>query len=134
MRKLAVISFLSPLVFYSLAADGPYKAEPAGGPPSEVAPAIAQALQKDGTRISNNGAPYCEIWFRSQKPSGPKSTEENVTLPLIPAGALLGQEEDLVETLARRHAGGALRVVQSVRDLRIRRHCARLAPITCPDQ
>jgi hypothetical protein len=90
MRKLAVISFLCPLVFYSLAADGPYKSEPAGGPPSEVAPAIAQALQKNGTRISNNGAAYCEIWFRTQKPTGPKSTEESVTLPLIPQGALLG--------------------------------------------
>ncbi len=90
MRKLAVISFLSPLVFYLLAADGPYKAEPAGGPPAEVASAIAQALQKDGTKISNNGAAYCEIWFRTEKPSGAKSSEENVTLPLIPQGALLG--------------------------------------------
>jgi hypothetical protein len=90
MRKLAVISFLSLLVFCSLAADGPYKSEPAGGPPSEVAPAIGQALQKDGTKISNNGAAYCEIWFRTQKPNGPKSTEESVTLPLIPPGALLG--------------------------------------------
>ena len=30
---------------------GPYKAEPAGAPPAEVSPAIAQALQKNGTRI-----------------------------------------------------------------------------------
>jgi hypothetical protein len=90
MRKLAAISFLSPLVFYSLAADGPYTMGPAGGPPTEVAPAIAQALQKDGIKISNNGAAYCEIWFRTQKPAGAKSSEENVTLPLIPQGALLG--------------------------------------------
>ncbi len=90
MRKLAVISFLSPLVFCSWAADGPYTAEPAGGLPAEVAPAIAQALQKDGTKISNNGTAYCEIWFRKEKPAGAKSTEENVTLPLIPQGALLG--------------------------------------------
>jgi hypothetical protein len=69
---------------------GQYKAEPAGAPTSEVAPAIAQALQKDGTRISNNGSAYCEIWFRADKPSGAKSSEENVTLPLIPQGALLG--------------------------------------------
>jgi hypothetical protein len=90
MRKLAVISFLSPLLLCSWAADGPYKTESAGGPPAEVAPAIAQALQKDGTKISNNGAAYCEIWFRTEKPSGSKSTEENVTLPSIPMGALLG--------------------------------------------
>ena len=90
MRKLAVISLLCAPAFYSFAADGPYKAEPAGGPPAEVAPAIGQALQKDGIKISNNGAAYCEIWFRTVKPSGAKSSEENVTLPLIPQGALLG--------------------------------------------
>jgi hypothetical protein len=89
MRKLAVISFLSPLLLCSWAADGPYKTESAGGPPPEVAPAIAQALQ-EGTRISNNGAAYCEIWFRKEKPAGPKSTEENVTLPSVPMGTLLG--------------------------------------------
>jgi len=90
MRKLAVISFLSTLGFASLAADGPYQTAPAGGAPAEVAPAIGQALQKDGIKISNNGAAYCEIWFRTGKPSGAKSTEENVTLPLVPVGALLG--------------------------------------------
>ncbi len=90
MRKLAIISFLSPLVFYSLAADGSYTLGSAGGPPAEAAPAIAQALQKDGIKISNNGAAYCEIWFRTEKPAGAKSSEENVTLPLIPQGALVG--------------------------------------------
>jgi hypothetical protein len=87
MRILAVISLLSTL---GLAADGPYQTTPAGGAPAEVAPAIAQALQKDGVKISNNGAAYCEIWFRAEKPSGAKTTEENVTLPLIPVGALVG--------------------------------------------
>ena len=89
MTKLAVISFLSPAILCLLGADGPYKAEPAGAPPSEVAPAIAQSLQ-DGTKITANGAAYCEIWFRKEKPSGAKSTEESVTLPNIPPGALLG--------------------------------------------
>jgi hypothetical protein len=87
MRKLAVISFLSTLGF---AADGPYQSAAAGAPPAEVAPAMAQALQKDGIKISNNGAAYCEIWFRTGKPSGAKTTEENVTLPFIPVGALVG--------------------------------------------
>jgi len=90
MRKLAVIGILCASAFYSFAADGSYKVEPAGGPPAEVAPAIAQALQKDGVKISNNGAAYCEIWFRREPPSGAKSGEENVTLPLTPQGALLG--------------------------------------------
>jgi hypothetical protein len=90
MKTLAVISFISMLGFAALAADGPYQSAPAGGPPTEVAPAIAQALQKDGIKISNSGAAYCEIWFRTEKPSGAKTTEENVTLPFIPVGALVG--------------------------------------------
>jgi hypothetical protein len=90
MRTLPVTRSILPLLAGALSALAQYKAEPAGAPPSEVAPAIAQALQKDGTRISANGAPYCEIWFRTEKPSGPKSTEENVTLPSIPGGALVG--------------------------------------------
>lgn len=87
MRTLAVITILCTLGF---AADGPYSMGPAGGPPAELAPAIGQALQKDGIKISNSGAAYCEIWFRTQKPTGAKTTEENVTLPLIPVGALVG--------------------------------------------
>jgi hypothetical protein len=85
-----MIRSISAFAFCALSVLGQYKAEPAGAPTSEVAPAIAQALQKDGTRISNNGSAYCEIWFRADKPSGAKSSEENVTLPLIPQGALLG--------------------------------------------
>src|SRR5260370_31667822 len=73
----------------SLAAFAQYKSETAGSPPAEVAPAIAQVMQKTGTKITNNGAAYCEIWFRTDKPSGTKSTEENITLAL-PQGALLG--------------------------------------------
>lgn len=67
-----------------------YKTEPAGPPPSDIAPSIAAALQKTGTKITNNGTAYCEIWFRADKPSGGKnSSEEAVTLPSIPQGALL---------------------------------------------
>jgi hypothetical protein len=90
MRTLPVTRSILSLLAGALSALAQYKAEPAGAPPAEVAPAIAQALQKDGARISASGAPYCEIWFRAEKPSGPKSTEENVTLPSIPVGALVG--------------------------------------------
>jgi hypothetical protein len=90
MRKSRAAALLFPLFVFALEALGQYKAEPAGPPPAEVAPAIAQALQKDGAKITNSGSAYCEIWFRADKPSGPKTTEESVTLPLIPQGALLG--------------------------------------------
>lgn len=75
---------------FSLAAFGQYTADAAGAPPADVAPGIAQMLQKTGVRISNNGAAYCEIWLRADKPSGPATSEQNVTLPQIPMGALLG--------------------------------------------
>ena len=90
MSKLSVIRVVGILLLLSLAALAQYKAEPAGPPPAEVAPAIAQALQKNGAKVSNNGAAYCEIWLRSDKPNGPKSAEDSVTLPTIPQGALIG--------------------------------------------
>lgn len=69
---------------------GQYKADPTSAPPPGLAANITQVLQKSGFKISNNGTAYCEIWFRSNQPSGPNSPEQNVTLPSIPQGALLG--------------------------------------------
>jgi hypothetical protein len=69
---------------------GQYKADPISALPPGLAANIAQVLQKSGFKISNNGTAYCEIWFRSNQPSGPNSPEQNVTLPSIPPGALLG--------------------------------------------
>src|SRR5437762_2405693 len=83
-RRLAL-----PMALCSAAAFAQYKAEPAGAPPPDLSPAIVKALQTDGTKITNNGKPYLEIWFRADKPSGPKSTEDAATLPNIPQGALL---------------------------------------------
>lgn len=87
---VSVVRVVSPLVLCSLAAFGQYNAESAGVPPAEVAPGIAQALQKDGAKITNNGKAYCEIWFRTDKPPAAKASEDGVTLPAIPMGALLG--------------------------------------------
>jgi hypothetical protein len=68
-----------------------YKLEPAGPPPSDLPPAIAGILQKDGSKVvAGNGSAFCEVWFRATVPSGPKTTEDGVTLPTIPQGALLG--------------------------------------------
>jgi hypothetical protein len=88
MREL-VPRVVTPLLLCSFAAFAQYKAETAGAPPSEVAPPIAQALQKNGVKITNNGAPYAEIWFRSQLPTGGKP-EEGQTMTGVPVGAFLG--------------------------------------------
>ena len=82
------------LLLFALAtsvAFGQYKMEPAGAPPADVAPAFASMLQQQGIKIlASSGSVYCEVWFRTQAPSGPKATDDAVTLPTIPQGALLG--------------------------------------------
>src|SRR5262249_27119070 len=71
------------------AAFSQYKLEPAGSPPADLPGAISATLQKDGAKVSGGGS-VCEIWFVSKAPAGPKTTEEAVSLPTIPQGALLG--------------------------------------------
>ncbi len=72
------------------AAMAQYKAEPAGAPPSGVSAGIQAALQKDGTKVTGPDGTVCEIWLVSTAPKGPPSGEQNVTLPNIPHGSLLG--------------------------------------------
>lgn len=68
-----------------------YKLDSAGAPPSELPPAVAGTLQKDGFKIAGaNGTPFVEIWFRTTAPSGPKTAEDAVSLPTIPQGSLMG--------------------------------------------
>jgi len=77
------------LFFVSLAF-AQYKMEPAGAPPADLAPAFAAKLQQQGVRILGpSGSPYCEVWFSTKVATGPKSTDDAVTLS-IPQGALLG--------------------------------------------
>jgi hypothetical protein len=79
------------LLLAAVAAIAQYKAQPAGDPPSEAAPAIVSALNKAGTKVvADNGSTWVEIWLRSSAPSGPKSSEPSVSLPTIPSGVLLG--------------------------------------------
>jgi hypothetical protein len=67
-----------------------YRADKAGPVPPEVASGISQALDKSGFQVTNNGAAFCELWFRASLPSGPASSEQNVTMPNVPMGTLLG--------------------------------------------
>ena len=88
MRKLRLCFILAILAASAVFAQ--YKSEAAGAPPAELAPAISQALEQQGTKIVGSNGVFCEVWFRTSLPSGPKSSEESVTLPAIPLGALVG--------------------------------------------
>src|SRR5258706_11721868 len=78
------------LIMAAQAAFSQYKVEPAGPPPPDLPASVSAALQKDGVKVVAGNSTFCEIWFRSAAPSGPKSSEEGVTLPTLPQGALLG--------------------------------------------
>ena len=67
-----------------------HTAEPAGAPPADLDPAVAALLQKEGVRIKDGAKTVMELWFVSAAPSGPQTSESNVTLGTIPHGALLG--------------------------------------------
>jgi len=67
-----------------------YKMEPAGAPPADVAPAFSSMLEQQGVKITKaDGSVYCELWWRTKIPTGPKSTDDTITLS-IPQGTLLG--------------------------------------------
>ena len=79
---------LAPLLFASLLMG--HTMEPAGAPPSELNPALAGMLQKDGIRVVDGKKVVAELWFRSDRPSGAKLSEEAVTLTTVPHGSLMG--------------------------------------------
>jgi len=56
----------------------------------ELNPGIVSALQNDGIKVVNGDKTVVEVWFRTSLPSGPKTTEDAVTLTTVPHGALLG--------------------------------------------
>jgi hypothetical protein len=67
-----------------------YKAEAAGAPP-DAAASLKGMLEAQGTKIvDGSGKVYCEIWLRTGQPSDAKSSEQNITLPELPHGALIG--------------------------------------------
>ncbi len=84
MRKL-----LFTLSLTAVCAFAQYKLESAGAPPSEVSPAIAAGLQKDGAKITGPNGTVCEVWFRTQVPNT-QNSEQNVSFTDIAQGTLLG--------------------------------------------
>lgn len=51
---------------------------------------MRDAVQTDGVRITGPKGTVCEIWLRNTAPSGPKSSEADVTFPTFPHGSFLG--------------------------------------------
>jgi len=84
MKKL-----LFTLCLTVVCASAQYKLESAGAPPSEVAPAIRDALQKDGAKITGPNGAVCEVWFRTKVPTTANS-EQNVSFTDIAQGTLVG--------------------------------------------
>jgi hypothetical protein len=85
------LCFLISLLVLSGPAFGQYKLDPAGDPvPSEIAAASAAGMNTAGAKIMAGDKIFCEVWFAKSAPSGPASSEQDVTLPTIPVGALLG--------------------------------------------
>ena len=87
MRKLRLCFIMAMAASATFAQ---YKSESAGAPPAELPSAIGQTLEQQGTKIVGSSGAFCEVWFRTSLPAGPKSAEASVTLPTIPVGALVG--------------------------------------------
>jgi hypothetical protein len=93
IMESALLRWIGPMVLLASATlyGQQYKADQARPLPPEIASGVAQLLEKSGFGITNNGAKYCEIWFRSGFPGGAvPSKEPNVTLPNVPVGTLVG--------------------------------------------
>jgi hypothetical protein len=90
MKQAICFSVFLPVFSAALLAQQ-YKSEAAGPPPSGLAPAVASALDSNGTKISKaDGTAVMEVWFRKSAPSGPKNSGDAIALPSIPTGSFLG--------------------------------------------
>src|SRR5262249_49734568 len=69
---------------------GQYKMETSGAPPADLPAPIAGMLSKQGVKITNNGQPYMEFWFRSTPPPAASLKEENSTWTGVAHGSLIG--------------------------------------------
>ncbi|MGC8794391.1 MAG: hypothetical protein ACP5U2_13475 [Bryobacteraceae bacterium] len=89
----------------ALAAPAPYRAEPGGPPPEELAPPIREAVAQQGVRVvDSRGFRFCELWIR-EAPLGDASFEEAVRQQSVPEGTLLGAIEFRAPSADRRGRG-----------------------------
>jgi hypothetical protein len=84
-RFVLAFAFVSSLMAAS------YTLAPAAAPPADVPAAIGALLNPAGHKITGpDGKVWCEIWFVKQSPSGPETTEVDVTWKTIPPGSVIG--------------------------------------------
>ena len=83
IRRLALPLLLA---FAGFAQD--YKLETISSAPAVPAP-YSSLLDATGYRVVGASGPWCEVWFRKSIPTGPKSSDEAITLPLT-QGELIG--------------------------------------------
>ena len=81
--------FLSILLASIILVGEEYKSEPGSAPPAELADSIKSLLEKQGVKISKDGKPLSEIWFRAEAPAPKPTTETNLTMPNVPHGSLM---------------------------------------------
>jgi hypothetical protein len=80
---------LSVLLTAAVALGQEYKAAPGSAPPAELADSVKGILEKQGVRITKDGTPVSEIWFRASAPPPKPTTEANLTMPNVPHGSLM---------------------------------------------
>jgi hypothetical protein len=66
-----------------------YKIETITTAAPDLPSAYAAVIQSQGFRVLGPKGPWAEIWFAKSIPTGPKSADDSITLP-IPQGTLLG--------------------------------------------
>lgn len=81
--------FLSALLAVTILAGEEYKSAPGSAPPAELSDSIKGLLAKQGVKISKDGQPLSEIWFRAALPAPKPTTEANLTMPGVPHGSLV---------------------------------------------
>lgn len=84
MKRLSLLFLFSLLAF---AQD--YKLEPIATAAPGLPAAFASAIDSHGYRVVGPSGPWCEVWFRTSIPTGAKSSDQAITLP-IAQGTLLG--------------------------------------------
>jgi hypothetical protein len=88
MHRLAVLPTIAFLAVVSAIAQ--YKMEPVASLPEGVPENFGSLLNKQGYRVAGPNGPFCEVWFRTALPAGPKSAEDAVSFPTIPIGSYIG--------------------------------------------